>query len=58
MHVGLCRLQEMCWLRARECNIIIPSSIRGHQREGDLKLVWFGVDQWREQGVGLLMAST
>jgi hypothetical protein len=44
MGVGLCGLQELCWPRVGECNIVVPSSVHGHRGEGDWKLVWFGAD--------------
>jgi endonuclease/exonuclease/phosphatase family metal-dependent hydrolase len=53
--VGLCGLQELRWKHTEECDIV-PSNVPGIKREGAWKLVWSGVDQHREQGVGLLMA--
>ncbi len=43
--IGLCGLSKLHWLHAGECDIIIPSSVRGHQGEGDWKLVWSRAEQ-------------
>ncbi len=43
MGIGLCGLQELCWPHVRECDIVVPFSVRGIKGKGIASLCGLGL---------------